>query len=292
MNPESLITGIIFIIACAVGTSCAVGPGPERIKAAERSEASGNPRPTWPEEKDPVAVESIHDMIGEAAVKSSCASYSWKNRGRAPKGYIKGMAITYARAFCQQTRDDVRVVANQKLGSSTSDALAHYGLPEGDRLRQTYALMIGLGMRESSGKHCCGRDMSATNVSAETAEAGVFQTSWNSRRSNQELQKLFYAYREKSRPCLLDVFREGVSCSDSNWKSWGTGDGFEFQEMSKACPAFATEYAAVMMRVNAGTKGHYGPLRRKETELRPECDAMLSQIEQIVSESPELCRLL
>jgi hypothetical protein len=50
-----------------------------------------------------------------------------------------------------------------------------------DTLRHLFVLMIGLGMRESSGRYCEGRDQSASNTSADTAEAGLFQTSWNAR---------------------------------------------------------------------------------------------------------------
>jgi hypothetical protein len=39
--------------------------------------------------------------------------------------------------------------------------------------------MLGHGMRESSGRHCEGRDLSADNVQSDTAEAGLFQTSYN-----------------------------------------------------------------------------------------------------------------
>ena len=46
-------------------------------------------------------------------------------------------------------------------------------------------------MRESSGKYCEGRDKSADNTTAETAEAGLFQTSFNARRSSPLLPKLF-----------------------------------------------------------------------------------------------------
>ena len=38
---------------------------------------------------------------------------------------------------------------------------------------------LGLGMRESSGQYCCGRDTSEDNTTADTAEAGLFQMSWN-----------------------------------------------------------------------------------------------------------------
>jgi len=38
---------------------------------------------------------------------------------------------------------------------------------------------MGLGMRESSGRYCEGRDRNANNVTSDTAEAGLFQMSWD-----------------------------------------------------------------------------------------------------------------
>jgi len=49
-----------------------------------------------------------------------------------------------------------------------------------DVLRHLFVLLTGLGMRESSGHYGEGRDASATNTSAYTAEAGLFQVSYNS----------------------------------------------------------------------------------------------------------------
>src|SRR5262247_1311436 len=37
--------------------------------------------------------------ISELAAKSDIASYHWKNRGKAPAGYIKGMAVSYAKVY-------------------------------------------------------------------------------------------------------------------------------------------------------------------------------------------------
>ena len=39
---------------------------------------------------------------------------------------------------------------------------------------ETLAMLLGLGMRESSGEHCTGRDTSATNTTAATAEAVAY----------------------------------------------------------------------------------------------------------------------
>ena len=37
--------------------------------------------------------------ISKLASSSSIASYDWKNRGTAPAGYIKGMAVSYAKVY-------------------------------------------------------------------------------------------------------------------------------------------------------------------------------------------------
>jgi hypothetical protein len=149
-------------------------------------------------------------------------------------------------------------------------------------------------MRESSGQYCCGRDASASNVASESAEAGLWQTSYNSRSFHPELSKLIDKYKSATpAQCLLDVYKEGVKCSASNFKNWGTGTaGVEFQKLSKSCPAFAAEYTAIMLRVSGGKLGHYGPLRTKAAEIKPECDSMFKQVEEIVRDFPSVCTLL
>jgi hypothetical protein len=132
--------------------------------------------------------------------------------------------------------------------------------------------------------------MSATNVSSDSAEAGAWQTSWDSHVASTELPILFDKYKASSSGCLLDTFAEGVTCSAANLQNWGTGvDGLAFQKMEKECPAFAAEYAAVMIRVQGGSTGHYGPLRKKTAEVRPECDALFKQVQGLVEQSPSAC---
>lgn len=240
------------------------------------------------------------DAIKTIASGSACYRYSWKDRGQAPKGYVKGLALVYARAVCQaSSRTDVALVSKAATTDDAKDALSWFrsnftalgmsntgGL---DTLRHVYTLLLGLGMRESSGEHCVGRDASATNTSADSAEAGAWQTSYDSRSASAELPKLFSKYRASSAGCFLDVFREGVSCSTADWKNWGSGDGVDFQRIEKACPAFAAEYAAVMLRVQGGKSGHYGPLRTKAAEIRPECDSMFKQVQDYVEKNPSVC---
>lgn len=213
------------------------------------------------------------------------------------------MSLVFGRAVCNQSRTDVVVVSQAKTSDDEHDALSWYstifsdlGMSNdaagADTLRHAYTLLTGLGMRESSGEHCCGRDTSASNTSADTAEAGAWQTSWNSHVFSDELPLLFDKYMADKSGCLLDVFSEGVTCSASNWDSYGSGDGFDFQELEKNCPAFAAEYAAVMLRVSGGSLGHYGPLRTRAAEVRPECDELFQQVQAIIANTPSVCGLL
>ena len=157
-----------------------------------------------------------------------------------------------------------------------------------DTLRHLFVLLIGLGMRESSGKYCEGRDRSASNTTAETAEAGLFQTSFNARTASPLLPTIFAAYSENPSG-FVDVFKEGVNCSAADLENFGSGDGEEFQRLSKACPAFAAEFAALGLR---HLRTHWGPINRQGAEVRPECDAMLRQVQDAVDASPELCSAL
>src|SRR5204862_5292622 len=141
----------------------------------------------------------------------------------------------------------------------SKDALKHYeenfqqaGMDNtkdgADTLRHLFVLMLGLGMRESSGKHCEGRDRSAHNTTAETAEAGLFQTSFNARHASPLLPKLFANFMAKPTPSYKDVFKEGVHCTDANLQNFGEGDGKDFQKLSKDCPFFAAEFATIGLR--------------------------------------------
>jgi hypothetical protein len=221
-----------------------------------------------------------------------------------PAGFTKGLALVFARSVCQQKRSDVALASRAKTDDTVRDALAWYGPEFADlsmandaagvkTLRHVYTLLAGLSMRESSGRHCVGRDSSANNVSSATAEAGAFQTSWDSNVASTELPKLFRTYQEQPRRCFLETFREDVTCNAANLKNWGTGaDGLEFQRLSKECPAFSVEYAAVMLRVRGGSKGHYGPLRTKAAEIQRSCNNMFYEVQLLVEKDASVCASL
>lgn len=246
---------------------------------------------------------------------SQCAGHSWKiGRGIAPQSYIQGVALVFARAVCQPNRADVRVVsAPVDTSARSDDALAVYkdrfaaaGMRNDtagvDTLRHSYVLLLGLGMMESSGKFCEGRDVSQCFAAADTAEAGLFQTSFGVRTSSPVLPEMFQRYSADRSGCLLETFKGSISCPirrshnrhcpSATSDVAGSGPGADWQRLTKTCPAFATEYAAVVLRKHGGPRGEFNPIRKREAELFPPCDAMLKQIQAHVEQHPEVCSAL
>ena len=215
----------------------------------------------------------------------------------APAGYIKGMAVVFARVYCKLAARDPAAIemAKANTGDGTRDALAWYSerfqrvgmsneIAGADTLRHLFVLLLGLGMRESSGRYCEGRDRSASNTTADTAEAGLFQTSFNARIASRLLPMLFARY--SANPAgFVEIFQEGVHVRPSDLENFGTGDGAEFQRLSKESPAFAAEFAAVGLR---NIRTHWGPINTRAAELRNEADAMFRQV-QIAVDGSNLC---
>lgn len=241
------------------------------------------------------------DEIINIAYGSSIATYDWPGRGIAPYGYTKGMALVFARVYCKLLNGDSYAVEMVKpnTGDSSQDALAHYanqfhqlGMDNEasgvSTLRHLFVLMLGLGMRESSGRWCEGRDRSVDNATGETAEAGLFQTSWNARSASPLLPRLYSEYSAGTSSGFLEVFKEGVTVGPQDLQNFGSGNGKEFQRLSKNCPAFTVEFAAIGLR---NIRKHWGPINTRAAELRPEADRMFLRIQQAV-DSSHLCPVL
>jgi uncharacterized protein (TIGR02594 family) len=240
-----------------------------------------------------ISADTVNKIV-QLAAASDLAGYSWKGRGAAPPGYIKGMAVAYGNVYAKWKNGDsaAAVMAAPNSGDSDHDALAWYdahfaalGLANGpdeaktgDTLRHLFVLLTGLGMRESSGRCCEGRDLSAHNTTADTAEAGLFQQSWNSRFASPELPKLFSQYSANQQG-FYSVFSEGVTPQTGDLDDFGSGDGAAFQALCKSCPGFAVEAAAVGLRT---VRNAWGPINRQEAELRPEADRLFQQVQGIV----------
>ena len=240
----------------------------------------------------------VVDEIERAAVESDVADLLWDDRGMAPGAYIGGMALAYATCVRKFEIGDMTAheMAKAETGDSEHDALAlyrkqfqklgmHNGVAGRRVLRSVFVFLLGLGMRESSGKHCCGRDQSADNVQADTCEAGLFQTSWNYHVCATDAETLFDEYRHalegREPQCQLAMFEAGVSCSGDDWENYGSGDGADFQELQKICPAFAVESAAVGIR---NLRKHWGPIGRMEVQIVPEAEALFMEIDEILDD--------
>lgn len=293
--------------------------GPETEKAVKRFQDNHNldndgvvgPQ-TWaklvevydlPPYPTPMLRPLPHDVIDEietAAAESDVADLLWggpEPRGQAPLGYIKGMALAYATCVRKFEQGDMTAheIAKAETGDDEHDALALYrtqfqklgmsnGITGRGVLRSVFVFLLGLGMQESSGEHCCGRDQSAENLASDTCEAGLFQTSWNYRVCATDAETLFDEYShalDRSEPqCQLKVFEKGVSCSEDDWDNYGSGTGAEFQELSKICPAFAVESAAVGIR---NLRKHWGPIGRMEVQIVPQAEALFIEIDEILA---------
>lgn len=224
------------------------------------------------------------EKIKKAAADCPCRKYAWKNRGKAPIGYIKGVALTYAKSYhdLKTSPSNAVKIMSQKIGGADKDALAHHGKKGNsdiERLRAIYTLALGLGMRESTGNTTDGRDMSvpAENATEANAEAGLFQVSYDSFGRSSEFPTLFNWYKVNAEECRLSVFMEGVK--DKNRPLVGGGKGAEFQRFTKECPAFATDYVMIMLRIN---RSHFGPINKKEAEYNADAEKMFKKIESIV----------
>lgn len=226
-------------------------------------------------------------ILLDAANGSPIFSYRWRDRGVAPVGYLQGMALSFARVYCRWVTNEPVALAIAKPavpGSDQHDALVWLadelngaGLSAQTALIQLFTVMIGLGMRESSGRYCEGRDMTVNDPTSTSAEAGLFQSSWDLSLASPMLHDMLSAYAGRS--CFLDQYKIGVVPRADELECVGEGDGAAYQQLAKACPAFATEFAALGLRLQ---RTHWGPIVRREVELRPEAGDMLLHVQAAV----------
>jgi hypothetical protein len=227
--------------------------------------------------------------------RSEIVEYSWDDRGVAPPGYIAGMALSFAWAVValNDGNSAAMTMAEAENGSNDDDVMTYYGdkfyslgmdnSNDGvDTLRHLFTLMIGLGMRETSGNHWCGRDQSATNTSPETAEAGLMQSSWNLSSSDVDIERLFDYFWDKPQG-FQPIFTEGLNPSSADLQNYGKGDqGTQYQWLSKFCPAFTVFMSATGLRNRCN---HWGPIVRYEVEIKSEADDLLRVVQTLVQRS-------
>jgi len=231
--------------------------------------------------------------IAAIAEDSVIANYSWKDRGKLPLGYTCGIAQCFGLAATRLMQGHpIAMTAGQAdRNLPDKDALSWYrdklaaidldcsedGI---DTLRALFVLMLGLGARESSGRYCEGRDMSATNVAADTAEASCYQTSWNIRSCSSSIPPLLQEYWANPNG-FLPTFQNGVSLKKDDLANFGSGDGAKFQFLSKYAPAFHVFVTGVGLRY---LRQHWGPINRSEVEVKREANEMFLDVQHLLSE--------
>jgi uncharacterized protein (TIGR02594 family) len=242
----------------------------------------------------PEQVRAICDI----AINSEVAEYDWDDRGEAPAGYTKGVACAFASTYLQWKSGygPALEMAQADTHDEDNDALAWYaseykklGMDNSksgaDTLRHLWVLIMGLGMRESSGQYCCGRDQSVPpgyyGPVSTTTEAGAWQTSYDAHGCSDEFDRLFDDYSAGKIAGYKEVFKEDVSCSSEDWECYGDGDGYKHQEMSKELPAYAAEVNGITLR---NLRRHYGPINEKAAELRREADEMFKDVMEYIDE--------
>jgi hypothetical protein len=262
-------------------------PPEELAVAANVADLAGAPGPLD---------QALQDRVIQIAAASDIARFNWPDRGVAPAGYIKGMAVVYAQIYAKLKAGDraATEMAKANSGDADHDVLAWYasefsaaGMRNNtdgpDTLRHLFVLMIGLGMRESSGRYWVGRDKSASNLTADTAEAGLFQTSFDARKAHSLLPEIFERFR-RNPVGFLEIFKEGAQTPSSvDLENFGSGDGAEFQRLSKTCPAFAAEFTAVALR---HARTHWGPIINRAVQIHVDGDAILKEVQNAVDAVP------
>jgi uncharacterized protein (TIGR02594 family) len=234
--------------------------------------------------------EKLQAEISNLAESSKIQKHSWQDRGTSPPGYIAGMGQAYALALTRLlTRDPAVTEMAQRAGHPDNDALAYYApefaklgmnntKPGVDTLRHLFMFMIGLGMRESSGEYYCGRDTEAENVEPETAEAGLFQTSWNISSASKNIPPLLEEFWADPNG-FLPTFSEKLYPDGEDLQNYGTGPGAMYQFLAKYSPLFAIFVTAIGLRTR---RSHWGPVGRREVELVGSADDFLQQVEVLV----------
>jgi hypothetical protein len=230
--------------------------------------------------------KQVIDLVGA----SPLINYSWRDRGKAPRAYLDGMACSFATAVLDLQEDHAAVLemSQSERSDDQTDALTWYkaeftakGMTNTQSgyatLRHLFVMMIGLGMRESSGKYYEGRDTTASNTSADTAEAGLFQTSWNIKSCSSNVPPLLVEAWENPNGFLAE-FQKGLTPTAAGLGSFGSGDGARYQFLAKYAPIFHAFVTGVGMR---RLRKHWGPINRKEVEINKDVDALLSLVQDL-----------
>ncbi|MEO5667520.1 MAG: hypothetical protein ABIR96_05635 [Bdellovibrionota bacterium] len=249
-----------------------------------------------------VPVDFLKGM-GYSLVRSLCGRGSMNEYSANSVGSVKGLLTAPAGLY---SKNDVLASSHYNTGAMN---VAGPG-----NAASTYAILAALAMQESDANIVESVDTSknASLNSQQAAEAGAYQMSADSQDllDKGAYQELLGSYVSSLQAAASNPLRIEAICRISKF----TGDGKnnskkainpqeliqrvqqammgvsslspkldpeKFQEMNKSCPAFATEYAALVARANLG---HNGPLVRGEVKPSEGCTQMFEKLSKMSSD--------
>jgi hypothetical protein len=112
----------------------------------------------------------------------------------------------------------------------------------------------------------------------------MYQTSWNIRSCDSAIAPLLAEFWENPNGFLME-FQEGVKPDANDLDNFGSGDGARYQFLSKYCPVFHAFVTALGLR---SLRQHWGPINRREVELKDQANEMLLEVQRLVGEEPPI----
>ena len=224
--------------------------------------------------------------------------------------FIGSVVKTFARDVCRQQNDSVK--AAMVNGTKGKDALEGQTATNGGadlsdadgnkKLVDTYALLFGLAVKESSCQFNCGKDQNASN-SGKEEEAGAWQVSMNAedamsnvkpnveslykQYTGADAEKCFAPAAGDKSESLNFQSQPAPSCSGSIPNPGASAENWK--QATKCCPAFAAEMAALVIRNN---KAHNGPIVRGEAKPADGCKPVLQKLADSLPNDPQTCSKL
>ena len=252
------------------------------------------------------ALSACEREIVALVAASPLPKHEWRGRGVAPIGYLNGMAITFARAYCKLRRGDRFATLMARKPQATegdTDALAHLDGPfrragilnerdGADTLRHLFVLLVGLGMRESAGQFCQGVDASSGNQNREQFEAGLFQMSYSigvGQAAHIPIHEFYEQLSGLPYGGLKPTFAQGVRCGRRPLTDTHDSAAGRFRNFCLTQPALYAELTALCVRYR---RRHWGPINRAMVELDPTCDQLLQAVQAVVDRQSDCTGLL
>lgn len=198
---------------------------------------------------NPPIVSSLESIVNSNSCKDFYFNDYGNSKSKAPLGYIKGLAYTYAQKKCKK--------------ETTPESPSQF------------AEILGLGLWECGGK-CCGVDLSSrrpNKITENSAEAGQWQSSWDIKYNVPAIVDFTKNWKGE---CFLNHFG---SCTGKEATNYGKvdSDGYKFQIKAKACPAYGLD--VVLLNWNF-RKSHYWPFKSGIVQKVDTCVKLFEQVDK------------